>query len=155
MFPSDFYFQTLYAWPANSTQREILELHQLIFDNPQATEDVLADRFNSQKNGLILLAWQSQKLIGYKLGYERKAEHYYSWIGGVHPDWRQQGIAGQMMQMQHQWCLEQGYRTIRTHTKNKWREMIILNLRHGYDIIGTLTDELGEPKLILEKKFQQ
>lgn len=154
MFPSDFYFQTLYAWPGNATPRELLELHQLIFDTPDVTEVALAERFQAQKNGLVLLAWQSQKLIGYKIGYERKAGHYYSWIGGVHPDWRQQGIAGQMMQMQHQWCQEQAYQAIRTHTKNKWREMIILNLRHGYDIIGTLTDEVGEPKLILEKKFK-
>ncbi|MCL4426117.1 MAG: hypothetical protein M1299_02105 [Firmicutes bacterium] len=31
--------------------------------------------------------------------------------------------------------------------------MLILNLRHGFDIIGTYTDEKGEPKIILAKSL--
>lgn len=31
--------------------------------------------------------------------------------------------------------------------------MLILNLRRGLDIIGTYTDERGEPKIILEKRL--
>jgi len=31
--------------------------------------------------------------------------------------------------------------------------MIILNLRHGFDIIGAYTDEEGEPKLIQGKRL--
>ncbi|WP_274519618.1 hypothetical protein [Caenibacillus caldisaponilyticus] len=40
-----------------------------------------------------------------------------------------------------------------TQTKNKWRAMLLLNLRHGFDIIGTFTDEKGEPKFILQKRL--
>lgn len=29
--------------------------------------------------------------------------------------------------------------------------MIVLNLRQGFDIVGTFTDDRGEPKIILEK----
>ena len=47
----------------------------------------------------------------------------------------------------------QGYEVIQTQTKNKWRNMLILNLRHGFDIVGTYTDSKGEPKIILKKRL--
>lgn len=31
--------------------------------------------------------------------------------------------------------------------------MLILNLRHGFDTIGTYTDEKGEQKIILKKQL--
>jgi hypothetical protein len=31
--------------------------------------------------------------------------------------------------------------------------MLILNIKHGFDVIGTYTDEKGEPKIILEKRL--
>ncbi|MBO8157289.1 MAG: hypothetical protein H0Z32_12600 [Bacillaceae bacterium] len=35
----------------------------------------------------------------------------------------------------------------------KWKGMLILNLKHGFDVIGTYTDEKGEPKIILRKNL--
>jgi hypothetical protein len=32
--------------------------------------------------------------------------------------------------------------------------MLILNLKYGFDIIGTYTDNKGESKIILEKKLK-
>ena len=55
---------------------------------------------------------------------------------------------------QHDWCIKKGYETIRTHTKNSFKSMLILNLKNGFDVIGTFTDEKGEPKIILEKKLK-
>lgn len=146
------HFQTLVNWPEPEIENQLLALHRSIF-GAEATAQDLHERFSAYRHGLVLLAWEEQTLIGYKIGYERKTHHYYSWLGGIHPDWRKQGIGAQLMVLQHQWCRDHHYHTIRTHTKNKWREMLILNLRHGFDIIGTLTDEQGEPKLILEKKL--
>lgn len=145
-------FETLPAWPEPPVGAALRDLHALVFANA-VTEAELQERLSWQRDPLVQLAWHGEQLVGYKIGYLRKERHYYSWIGGVHPDFRQQGIAGQLMQAQHAWCQQQGYKTVRTHTKNSWRSMLILNLRHGFDVIGTLTDELGEPKLILEKKL--
>lgn len=55
------------------------------------------------------------------------------------------------MENQRRWLKENGYHKVRTKTKNKWRDMLILNLKNGFEIIGTYTDEKGEPKIILEK----
>jgi predicted GNAT superfamily acetyltransferase len=146
-------YESLTIWPAAPAGAALRDLHALIFANPELSETVLKERLSWQRDPLVLLAWQDEKLVGYKIGYLRKERHYYSWIGGVHPDYRGKGIARALMQLQHDFCREQAYLTVRTHTKNTWRQMLILNLRYDFDIIGTLTDEQGEPKLILEKKF--
>jgi predicted GNAT superfamily acetyltransferase len=148
-------FESSSAWPEGIVGAAVRDLHALVFSYPEVSESELKSRLELQANPLVLLAWHGPQLVAYKIGYERKKGHYYSWIGGVHPDFRCQGLAAELMIRQHDWCREQGYKTIRTHTKNKWRQMLILNIRHEFDIIGTLTDEYGEPKLILEKKFSQ
>jgi hypothetical protein len=33
------------------------------------------------------------------------------------------------------------------------RDILILNLRHAFDVVGTYTDEKGEPKIFLEKRL--
>lgn len=43
-----------------------------------------------------------------------------------------------------------GYNVIRTQTRNTWREMLILNLQNGYDVVGTRTEQ-GETTILLEK----
>jgi predicted GNAT superfamily acetyltransferase len=102
---------------------------------------------------LTFVAKENERVVGFKLGYERKGKHFYSWLGGVDEAYRGQGIANELMKRQHEWCRENGFRTIRTHTKNKWKHMLILNLKHRFDVIGTYTDNRGEPKIILEKKL--
>lgn len=151
-------FETLRAWPQANTGKALRDLHALVFNHPDISEAELAARLGWQREPLVQLAWhdadEAPRPIGYKIGYLRKEGHYYSWIGGVDPAWRGHGIASRLMRDQHAWCLAQGYKTVRTHTSNHWRNMLILNLRHGFDIIGTLTDEQGQPKLILEKRLE-
>ena len=92
------------------------------------------------------------QLIGCKLGYERQPGHYYSWLGGVLPGFQGQGIAAELMRRQHAWCRTQGYHRIRTQTYNRWRAMLLLNLRHGFDIIGTVQGPRGLT-IVLEKEL--
>lgn len=92
------------------------------------------------------------QVVGCKLGYERKPGHYYSWLGGVHPSFRGQGIARELMLQQHAWCAQQGYHRIRTQTYNQWRAMLLLNLRVGFDIVGTVQGPRGLV-IVLEKEL--
>lgn len=100
----------------------------------------------------IWLAETAGRPVGCKLGYERKPGHYYSWLGGVEPAFRGQGIAAQLMRQQHAWCRQQGYRRIRTQTYNQWRAMLLLNLKAGFDIVGTVQGSHGLV-LVLEKEL--
>lgn len=154
---SEIRYEQFTTWPTEQGPA-LRDLHALIFSNPDVSEASLKERLHWNHGPFVQLAWGqnesgSEQLVGYKIGYLRKENHFYSWLGGVDPKWRGHGIAGELMKQQHHWCREQGYKSVRTHTKNQWRSMLILNLRHDFDIIGTLTDEFGEAKLILEKKF--
>lgn len=99
------------------------------------------------------LAVAAGQVAACKLGYERKPGHYYSWLGGVLPEFRGQGLAAELMRRQHAWCAAQGYHRIRTQTFNRWRAMLLLNLRFGFDIVGTVQGGRGLT-LVLEKELE-
>lgn len=131
--------------------KSLCALHEEIFA-VRSMEPVLAELVRRPRF-LILLALDDDRVIGYKIGYEERRDRFYSWVGGVYPAYRKHGVGSDLMRMQHDWCRARGYRSVRTLTKNKWRSMLILNLRHGFDVIGAYTDARGEPKIILEKRL--
>lgn len=57
------------------------------------------------------------------------------------------------MKKQHEWCQMNGYSKVQTKTQNRFREMLLLNIRFGFDIIGYHMSNEGGPKIILEKYF--
>jgi predicted GNAT superfamily acetyltransferase len=119
------------------------------------TEELEADiTYHQQRGALqIWLASAGEQVVGCKMGYERKPGHYYSWLGGVHDAFRTRGIARSLMQQQHAWCRQQGYHRIRTQTYNRWRAMLLLNLREGFDIVGTVQGTHGLT-IVLEKQLE-
>ncbi|MCL6625712.1 GNAT family N-acetyltransferase [Alicyclobacillus shizuokensis] len=139
-------------YPGKPYDSGMCRLHDSIFTEQDS--DTISMELQRKSRFLILLAVNQGEVVGYKVGYEDRTQRFYSWLGGVYPEYRGRGIASELMRRQHEWCRERGYRVIRTQTKNKWRDMLILNLRHGFDIVGTYTDEKGEPKIILEKKLR-
>lgn len=114
--------------------------------------------FNGTLNNRVkhhcALAVVEGQTIGYKLGYENDPWEFYSWLGGVLPEYRELGIASALMTAQHEWCASQGYHKILTKTQNRWREMLLLNIKAGFHIIGTQESAEGGLKIILEKKLK-
>jgi len=88
------------------------------------------------------------KLIGLKLGYERNRGVFNSWMGGVAPEARGQGIAAALMAAQHAWAKEAGFRGLETATRQPNQAMAILNLKAGFVVAG-LDATPGEPTKIL------
>jgi predicted GNAT superfamily acetyltransferase len=129
----------------------LLKLHAEVF--PVAEEAEVRDELARVPGLYTLLALEGDRLVGYKIGYRRKAGHFYSWLGGVSSGYRQRGIASALMERQHQWCRQSGYHTIRTQTTNHWRDMLIMNLRYGFAITGLVASPGREPKIVLEKKL--
>lgn len=117
-------------------------------------EDIRA-RLSAKPRFLIQLAVCDSGVVGYKMGFEDTPTRFHSWQGGVSPSHRKQGIASRLMQDQHRWCRAVGYQYITTHTKNRWRDMLVLNIRHGFDVIGTYTDDRGEPRIMLAKRLAE
>jgi GNAT superfamily N-acetyltransferase len=139
--------------PSQPELASLLNLLGTVFTN-QSQADLLTElNYQQARTGVqILLALENEQIVGCKLGYERKPGHYYSWLGCVVPAYRGRGIAKELMNRQHDWCREQGYHAVRTQTYNQWREMLILNLRCGFDIIGTVQGKHGL-SIVLEKKI--
>ena len=135
----------------SDAQELIAAVLAVALDSSQA--ELLSDLRNQHQPVQAWLAYAEGQLVGCKLGYERKPGHYYSWLGGVHPEFRGRGIAAELMRQQHAWCIKEAYQAVRTHTYNRWRAMLLLNLRHGFDIIGTVQGGRGLT-LVLEKELR-
>ncbi len=88
------------------------------------------------------------RLIGLKLGYERNRGVFNSWMGGVAPEARGQGIAAALMVAQHAWAKEAGFRGLETATRQPNQAMAILNLKAGFVVAG-LDATPGEPTKIV------
>lgn len=83
---------------------------------------------------LALLVRDGETIVGYKVGYAETRERFYSWVGGVHPEYRGQGLARTMMRRQEEWCREHGFASIGVKSENRFRAMLIFLLKEGYDI---------------------
>ena len=140
-----------YFWgmPDEQTMDGILQLHNHIFANA----DELVEKVALRPNVLFVVAIEENKVVGYKIGYSLSEDRYYSWYGAVHEEYRGRGIASKLMELQHQLVKDAGYETIETKTRNKWRSMLILNIKHGFDITETFTDDDGIHRIVLEKKL--
>jgi GNAT superfamily N-acetyltransferase len=100
---------------------------------------------------LLLVALVQGRVVGYKFGYEERPGRFYSWIGGVDPDFRRRGIARALMARQHRLLERAGFRTVRSQTRNRYPGMLILSILSGFEIIGTLAGP--ETRIVLEKKL--
>lgn len=109
--------------------------------------------FNNHKKFHLLTAHLENETVGFKLGYERDQWEFYSWLGGVAPEARGLGVASLLMKAQHEWCTKQGYVRVQTKTQNRFRSMLLLNIKNGFDIIGTHSSDQGGMKIVLEKKL--
>ena len=103
---------------------------------------------------LILIAEMEGKPVGFKVGYERYADaSFYSWMGGVLPNFRNRGVADALANEQETWAKAKGYRSIRLKTRNKYKSMLCFALKRGFFIIG-LGDKcqyVDDYRIVLEK----
>ena len=84
---------------------------------------------------LLLVAEVNGELAGFKAGYERDGA-FYSWMGGVCPKYRRQGVAKALAREQESWAKSKGYGYIRFKTRNYLQPMLIFALRNGFYIVG-------------------
>jgi predicted GNAT superfamily acetyltransferase len=131
--------------------RGIIALYHTIF-GIEKTEKVV-QYCETMPTLLTLVAQIDDEIIGFKMGYAIDDTIFYSWLGGVDETYRGQNIAVTLMTLQHDWCRANGYKIVRTKTLNRWRNMLILNIKQGFEITETYTDERGVLKIVLEKKL--
>lgn len=133
---------------------DLAALERAIFEYPMSKED-FRDELSARKNLSLAIAFDAETPCGYKLGYEYSREIFFSLSGGVVPLYRRKGIATALMLRQHEELKKMGYSFVRTHTKNKYKDMLILNIKNGFEVTGvykSLREKL--PGIILEKELK-
>lgn len=136
----------------NEVYASFYKLHSILFGE-QYTEGIREEILSKDKPLVLMAISDIGQVIGFKLGYRSSDHEFYSWTGGVDPQFRKQGIASALIQKQHSYCRENGIKKVHTKTKNQFREMLILNLKNGFDIVDTYTNKKNEPVIILEKQL--
>lgn len=137
--------------PESHITEGMLNLYSAIFES--SGEEMLA-KMKTKPNLILNVAMDGNKVVGFKMGHELDENKFYSWLGAVEPAYRQHRIASRLMEEQHHYLLTKGYRVVQTKTLNKWRSMLILNIKNGFDVIETYTDENGLHKIVLEKNLR-
>jgi ribosomal protein S18 acetylase RimI-like enzyme len=113
----------------------LVELDQAIFDIPFDSHEYKRI-LTASSDVIVLIAQVKDEVVGFKVGYRHKNTTFYSMTGGVIATHRQMGIARALMEHQHRLLRERGYEYVRTHTRNKFKDMLIFNLSFGFEIIG-------------------
>ena len=138
--------------PDDETRQAVYSLHEAVFG--KSAGEKVQERLAGARDLLILIAQTEDGTpTGFKIGYRQDPGTFYSWLGGVLPEFRGQGIAAALMQHQHDWAKNRGYRRVQTKTMNRWRSMLILNLKSGFDVIGTYQAADGTVRIMLEKRL--
>ena len=132
----------------------LAELNQLIFGFNE-TAAHLAQYFKSRAQVYICIAFVDGKPVAFKAGTDEGEGLFESWRGGVLSSVRRQGIASELMRLQHQWCANRGFKRIRTVTNSDNSSMLILNLRSGFEIMGIFTNRAKRLKVLLEKRLSR
>ena len=136
--------------PMKKNMEELLTLYTTVFEDAIVT--FFNDRITSKEDVVSIIAYINQVPVGFKIGYRYNENTFYSWVGGVLPKYRKQGIAKQLAETQEIVVKEKGYTKLRTKSMNRFKPMLILNLKNGFDIVQVYTNEKGQQKIVFEKE---
>ncbi len=146
-------FQLIENTP-NATELELLlMLYQQIFED--AKPEFFKQRLHEKETILSIIAFKNQQPVGFKIGYKYDEHTFYSWVGGVLKNVRNQGFASNLTTHQENWARKKGYTKLRTKSMNRFKPMMILNLKNGFDIKKIYTNDNGQTKIIFEKEIMK
>jgi GNAT superfamily N-acetyltransferase len=114
-------------------------------------EDMVRDR----QDVICLMAHLEGNPVGYKVGYRDRPGTYYSYSGGVLKDYRGQGIAKRMQDLQHGMIKSRGYTSVYYNSFNKFRNMLLFGLDTGFVPVGVEYRPEGEISIKLTKDLSK
>ena len=119
---------------------------------PSRDAEFFRRRFLGRYNTLMLVASLDDHPVGFFAGFELKPGVFFSWLYGVLPDYRRNGIATQLMEAVQAWVAQHGYESIRFECQNQHRPMLHLAISQTYDVVGIRWDpDRGHNLVIFEK----
>jgi ribosomal protein S18 acetylase RimI-like enzyme len=132
---------------------ELLWVHERIPEFPgKASLDFYTERLKDRLH-LALVAEKDGELLGFKVGYQDGTpETFYSWMGGVIPEFRKHGIADALADYQENWAREKGFKSIFFKTRNRFPAMISFGLSRGFKIVQVIRKGGVEDYRVVMKK---
>ena len=140
-------------------QGTIKEIYQLTlsipeFDKPYSLEK-LKNTIAGKQHLLLIASYPDNTNLGFKTGYDRYQDgSFYSWLGGILPKYRRQGIATLLADYQESWAKENGFGLIRLKTQKKFSGMIqFATSRHFQPIVSSVSINKFNDKFVMEKRL--
>jgi predicted GNAT superfamily acetyltransferase len=143
--------KTIQGIPSNKVLNELLILYASVFED--AIVDFFMERISTKEDVVSIIAYKNEVPVGFKIGYRYNESTFYSWVGGVLLNHRKEGIAKQLAAIQESIAKEKGYTKLRTKSMNRFKPMLILNLKNGFDIVQVYTNQKGQQKIVFEKEI--
>ena len=107
------------------------------FDNPYKISE-----YSKRLDGTThqtLTAYDDHNPIAFKIGYQKHSDgSFYSWMGGVLPNYRRKGIANKLADIQEAWAKKNGYISIKMQTREKHKAMLALAINRGFQITNRI-----------------
>lgn len=118
---------------------ELLWVHEHIPEFPgKASLDFYTERLKHRLH-LALVAEKDGEFLGFKVGYQSDTpDTFYSWMGGVRPEFRNLGIADALAEYQENWAREKGFKSVYFKTRNRFPAMITFGLKRGFKIMEVI-----------------
>ena len=115
---------------------ELLWVHERIPEFPgKASLDFYTERLRHRIH-LALVAEKEGELLGFKVGYQSDTPAtFYSWMGGVRPEFRGKGIATALAEEQERWAKAQRFTSVLFKTRNRFPGMIQFGIQRGFKIV--------------------
>jgi|UniRef100_UPI0040476598 GNAT superfamily N-acetyltransferase len=115
---------------------ELLWVHERIFEFPgKASLSFYQDRLQHRLSLALVAVWEGE-LAGFKVGYQSELpETFYSWMGGVRPEFRGKRIATALAEEQERWAKAQGFTSVFFKTRNRFPAMIQFGIKRGFKIV--------------------
>ncbi len=142
----------VYSQEPETQMQALKELYEKVFDT-RWDQRIFQEKRVTFDRWLCQIMYNYDQPVAFKLGYFFDKDTFRSWQGGVIPEFQGQGIAKILIRDQERWVREQGGKIIQTRSFNRFKNMMILNLKMGYDITGSLEGEAGEPKIEFSKQL--
>lgn len=123
----------------NASPSELLWVHERIPEFPgKASLDFYTERLKYRLH-LALVAEKDGELLGFKVGYQSDTpDTFYSWMGGVRPEFRKYGMATALAEYQENWAREKGFKSVFFKTRNRFPAMITFGLKRGFKIMEVI-----------------
>ena len=133
---------------------DVLTIHAMLPEmRPAESTEHYTNRIKNRPH-LAVVAYIDNQPAGFKLGYAEDEHTFYSWLGGVVPNYRRMGLAKTLIEAQEYWANNAGYKRIKVKSMNRFPGMLRLLIAAGYVINGyEANDDPMEAKILFSKSL--